>query len=207
MKKFFNNIAVLAIAGTVLFGCQADKVAPQEGRSGAPSIAGAAGDPHPMLDTLCQTSDTLWLFREDNGSSVVDKCFGAGGVPVACNPTMPLKWGGLVINEGYLASENYLDCNFWMAPGWFCEFNDWEFSPTNGFGFDQNGIPVVTVDWSHRLVNPVANKWQLRLVVDSLPAGEFDMALRVGAVKLNLLAQPLPVQQPLCGVAMQTGIR
>ncbi|MEY3442503.1 MAG: hypothetical protein RLZZ519_784, partial [Bacteroidota bacterium] len=195
MKKIFNGIAALAIAGTVLFGCQADKVAPQEGRVGGPSIAGAAGGPHPMLDTLCQTSDTLWLVREDNGSPLVDKCFGVGGVSVACNPAAQMKWGGLVINEGYLNTENYLDCNFWMAPGWFCNFNDWDFGITNSFVFDQNGIPVVGTDWSSLVVNPVANKWQLRLAMDSLPTNAFDLALRVGAVKLNLFGAVVPGSQ------------
>lgn len=192
MKRFIQSVAAVAMAGLVLVGCQSDNVVPQENKNGNPNLAGALGDPHPMLDTLCQSSDTLWLWREDNGSPVVDKCFGYGGVPVACSPTQQLKWGGLVMNEGYLNNENFIDCNFWMAPGWFCNFNNWEFGVTNSFTFDQNGIPVVTNDWSNLIVNPVANKWQLRLAVADLPTGEFDLALRVGAVKLNLFGATIP---------------
>ncbi|HEX2900938.1 MAG TPA: SprB repeat-containing protein [Bacteroidia bacterium] len=195
MKRIFQSIAAVCLAGIVMVGCQSDNVAPQEGKSGKVNISGAAGDPHPALDTICQTSDTLFLYREDNGSPTVDKCFGIGGVLVPCNTINPMRWGGLVINEGYINNENVIDCNFWMAAGWYCNFNDWEFGPVNSFGFDQNGVPLITTDWSSLIVNPVQNKWQLRMSVGNMPTPSFDLALRVGAVRLNLFGAVTPGSQ------------
>ncbi|MFN8396432.1 MAG: hypothetical protein U0176_17535 [Bacteroidia bacterium] len=190
MKRFLQSFAATVLAGLVLVSCNADKVAPNK-QNDTPKLSGAAGDPHPALDVICQTSDTIFLWREDNGSPRVDKCFGLGGVVVPCNTTQP-KWGGLVIEEGYINNENVLDCNFWMAPGWYCDFNNWQFGLANTFTFDQNGIPVVNQDWSNLIVNPVQNKWQLRLSVGNMPTPSFDLALRVGAVRLNLFGAVTP---------------
>ncbi len=192
MKRIIKSIVALALTGFVLVGCQSDNIAPQDGENGAPNLAGAANDPHPFLDSICQSSDTIWLWREDNGSPFVDKCFGMGGVPVPCNPSVQMKWGGMIMHEGYLNNENFVDCNFWMAPGWYSNFNTWESGPVNSFTFDQNGIPVVATDWSNLVVNPLASKWQLRMAVANLPQGSFDLALRVGAVKLNLFGATIP---------------
>ncbi|HEX2900939.1 MAG TPA: hypothetical protein VHS96_14555, partial [Bacteroidia bacterium] len=192
MKRIFQSIAVLCFAGIVLAGCQSENVAPQEGSSGKVSLAGAAGDPHPALDTICQSSDTLFLYREDNGSPVVDKCFGVGGVLVPCTATNPMRWGGLVVSEGYINNENVIDCNFWMAAGWYCDGNAWDVAPTNGFDFDQNGVPTITNDWTNILVNPVQNKWQLRMAAADVPEGSFDLAVRVSAVRLNLFGAVTP---------------
>jgi hypothetical protein len=190
MKRILQSIAAVLLSGIIMVSCSPENVAPKEDNSGNPSLAGATGDPHPALDTLCQESDTLWLAREDNGSVFVDKCFGFGGVPITCAPGQP-HWGGLVLREGYIANENVVDCNFWMAPGWYCDFNTWQFG-VGTFSFDQNGVPLVNNDWGSLIVNPVQNKWQLRLEVGNLPSPEFDLALRVTAVRLNLFGAVTP---------------
>jgi hypothetical protein len=184
MKRIIQSIAVIVLSGLILVGCQTDKVAPKE-NGGAPSLAGAAGDPHPALDTVCQTSDTLFMVREDNGSFVVDKCFGLGGVLIAC-PTGQMPWGYLIAREGYIGTDNVVDFDFSMAPGWYCDFNRWKFGLNNNFLFDLNGIPVIGNDWSTEIVNPVQNKWKIRIPVNTMPAPSFEIALNVSAVRLNL---------------------
>jgi len=170
----------------LLFACNPDNVAPTENGNGNPSLAGAVGDPHPVLDTICQTADTMFLVREDNGSEFIDKCYGPAG-PRPCNTTeSAMRWGYLNMLEGYLNDTGYIDCNFTMAPGWFCDQNNWEFSIASAFQFDQNGIPLVTNDWSANIVAPAANRWQLRIATTVLPDPCYAVALRVGAIKLNL---------------------
>jgi hypothetical protein len=184
MKKIKHLAAVMATLGLLIMGCAHESVNPTENQ--APALEGLAGDPHPALDTVCQETDTIFLIRQDNGSPKVDKCYGLGGVPVACPPSMALPWGHLVMREGYFDGDNYVDCNFSMAPGWYCDLNNWQFGLQNDFQFDQNGIPVIDVDWGSKVVNPSQNKWQLRLMVADLESPCFYVALRVNAVKLNL---------------------
>lgn len=185
MKAFLKFSLVLATCGVMLTGCSPEGVGPTD-NANSPSLAGAAGDPHPVLDTICQKADTMFLVREDNGSAFIDKCYGPGG-PRACNSTeSAMRWGYLEMLEGYLDGVGYIDCNFTMAPGWFCDRNNWEFGIASQFQFDQNGIPLVTNDWSSNIVAPAANRWQLRVETTVLPDPCYSVALRVGAIKLNL---------------------
>ncbi len=189
--KFFQRSTVLLLAmALMLFACSPDNIGPSEDAN-TPSLAGAAGDPHPRLDTICQIADTMFLVREDNGSAYVDKCYGLGGArPCGVNDPV-LRWGYLEMVEGYLDTIGYIDCNFTMAAGWFCDRNNWEFSIASAFQFDQNGIPLVTNDWSSNVVAPAANRWQLRIQTDVLPDPCYSVALRVGALKLNLFGAPI----------------
>ncbi|MFN8393631.1 MAG: hypothetical protein U0176_03055 [Bacteroidia bacterium] len=115
----------------------------------------------------------------------MNKCYGPAGAR-PCNTTEQVPWGYLEMYEGYYADSNFIDCNFTMAPGWYCDFNNWQFGLTNSFTFDQNGVPTIGTDWGTRLVNPAQNKWQIRLWGGDMPANDFDISLRVGGVKLNL---------------------
>lgn len=190
--KFFQRSTVLLLAmAMMLFACSPDNIGPSEGRKGEPNLAGSASDPHPVLDTVCQKADTMFLVREDDGSPVINKCYGPAG-PRACFPSEIRPWGYLEMLEGYYGDSNYIDCNFTMAPGWFCNRNDWEFSIASNFQFDQNGIPLVTSDWASSNVIPNQNRWQLRISTTILPDPCYDVALRVGANKLNLFGAVVP---------------
>jgi hypothetical protein len=189
MKKI--NLMMLAWVAMALLvvSCSPEGVSPRnDGADNPPSLAGA--EDHPALDTLCQETDTIFLIREDDGSPVVNKCYGLGGIPIPCAPNQ-MKWGDLVMREGYFQGTNYVDCDFSMAPGWYCDFNTWLFGLQSHFSFDQNGIPIVDQDWGVSVVNPAQNKWQLRLQVRDLETPCFYVALRVNAVKLNLFGFPV----------------
>lgn len=197
MKMFKKSTMLLIAMGMLLFACRPDNVAPSENDGGAPSLAGSSGDPHPKLDTVCQIADTIFLAREDDGSLLVNKCFGAPfpGGPVSqvpCNTTQIMPWGYLEMMEGYQDTNNYVDCNFTMAAGWYCDFNNWQFGISNSWSFDNNGIPIVGNDWGTSVVNPAQNKWQLRLMVAQVPEPCFQVALRINAVKLNLFGATIP---------------
>jgi hypothetical protein len=183
MKNLNRLFAVVATVGALLYGCAPDPLLPED--NGASSLSGAVGDPHPALDVVCATSDPLYLIREDDKSTVVNKCYGMGGIPTQCPPGQ-LSWGNLIMVEGYYQNINYLDCNFSLAPGWYCVFDNWKFGIASDFTFDNNGTPIVGVDWGTQIVAPEENQWQLRIPVAALPSPCFDVALRVHAVKLNL---------------------
>jgi hypothetical protein len=187
MKRIIQSIALFFLMGLVLVSCQTDKVNPNN--SGGPSIAGAAGDPHPALDTVCQTGDTMFLVNELTGSLQIDKCFGLGGVPIVCAPNQ-MNWGYMIAREGYVNNTNVVDFDFSMAPGWYCNFNRWKFGLNNDFLFDNLGRPIIGTDWSLEVVNPALNKWKVRVDVSSTPTPAFEIALNVSAVKLNLFGQP-----------------
>jgi hypothetical protein len=200
MKNLKNLIAAMAVSGLMLYSCSPENVRPSEGND-SPSLAGAEGDEHPALDTICSYSDTLFLMREDNQSLIVDKCWGRNpGCPpfgpcflpqvqVPC--TSAMSWGHLLMVEGSYAGNVYMDCEFQLAPNWFCDFNNWHFSIATAFIFDQNGVPIVATDWGAQMFNPVLNKWKIRLPMNTLPSPCFDVALRVSALKLTLQATPL----------------
>lgn len=198
MKTLYKAAAGAILSGALLFGCAPESVGPRNDND-TPGLAGAAGDPHPALDTVCQTADTMFLVREDNGSEYVDKCLKR--VPpvtgpltiVPCGTNDPVfKWGYLEMVEGYLADTNYIDCNFTLAPGWYTNRNDWQFSIASDFHFDQNGIPLVTNDWSSLVPSQSENKWQLRINANTLPDPCYAVALRVNAIKLNLFGAEFP---------------
>src|SRR5688572_11724538 len=104
MVRFnFSMAAVFVACLFVLFGCNQDNVGPKEGGI-RPDLAGGVGDPHASLDTMCQSTDTLFLVREDGGSPFINKCFGPAG-PIACPPMQP-KWGYVQMTEGYYDNTN-----------------------------------------------------------------------------------------------------
>jgi hypothetical protein len=199
--KYFKIFAAMAVTGILLYSCSPENVRPSD-RNESPSLAGAVGDEHPALDTICSYSDTLYMMREDNQSMIVDKCFqrnpgcppfGPCALPQIQIPcTAAISWGHLLMVEGSYNGTVYMDCEFQLAPGWFCDFNNWRFSIASSFVFDQNGVPIVASDWGGQLFNPVLNKWKIRLPMADLPSPCFDVALRVSALRLQLLnAQPI----------------
>jgi hypothetical protein len=187
--RFIGTTTIVLAVG--LFGCRHDNVAPQE-NTDRPILAGSLVD-HPALDTVCQTADTMYLIREDNMSAYVDKCYTPAG-PIICTPGQA-RWGYLEMVEGYLGDSNYIDCNFTMAPGWYCDFTNWEFGFGTSFQFDQNGLPIVTTDWGTLDLEDYENKWQVRVNVDVLPDPCYDVALRVAALRLNLFGAVTPGSQ------------
>jgi hypothetical protein len=189
MKTLRNLFAATITVGALLYGCNAEKIEPAD-KYDAPSLSGAVNDPHPTLDTVCSYSDPLYLIREDDRSPVVNKCFGMGGVPIPCPPGQP-SWGNLILTEGYFQNVNYVDFDFTLAPGWYSDFNNWKFGIASDFTFDNNGTPIVTVDWGTSIIAPPENRWQLRFPVSILPSPCFNVALRVNAIKLSLFGFPI----------------
>jgi hypothetical protein len=194
MKRLIQSIAIICFSGLVLVSCQSDKVSPQDKNSGNPSLSGAAGDEHPALDVVCQTTDTMFLVREDNGSLKVDKCFGFGGIPVACPPGQ-MNWGYMIGQEGYINDQNVVDFDFTMAPGWYMDLCRWKFGLENTIPFTLAGIPAIGTDWGNQIVNPTQNKVHLRIPVGNFPTPSFDIALNVTAVRLNLFGAVTPGSQ------------
>lgn len=182
--KFIRKSTMLILAmGMLLFACNPDNVAPTENGNGNPSLAGAVGDPS-WIPSVRQPIRCFLFARTMDRSSSTNATKLA---PRPCNTTeSAMRWGYLNMLEGYLNDTGYIDCNFTMAPGWFCDQNNWEFSIASAFQFDQNGIPLVTNDWSANIVAPAANRWQLRIATTVLPDPCYAVALRVGAIKLNL---------------------
>lgn len=184
MNPLRKSIAVIGLLGVLAYGCRPEAVRPaQDMDEDSPRISGAVVE-HPALDTICNYSDTLFLVREEDGSTVINKCYQLGN-PIPC-PTGQLPWGSLVMVQGYFQGSNYIDCNFTMAPGWYCDRDNWKFGAADDFDFDNNGVPIVDQDWGLQLVSPAENRWQLRIYRSTLPRPCFDVALRVNALKLNL---------------------
>jgi hypothetical protein len=186
MKTPKDLVITISILCLIASSCTHDHVAPMD-QGERRALLGDI-DPHPALDTVCQTADTMYMIREDDFSPVVNKCFNPQQHPIPCPPNQP-KWGFLEMQEGYYNDSNYIDCNFTLAPGWYCDFTTWAFGFGNSFTFDQNGIPVIANDWGVQVVNPVENKWTVRVNASTLPNACYDVALRVTAVRLNLYGQ------------------
>jgi hypothetical protein len=149
------------------------------------SLPSNPNDPHPQLDTVCQVSDTLFLIREDDLSPLVNKCYGPVG-QIPCNPNIARPWGYMIMEQGYFNGTSYLNYNFTLAPGWFANQVDWDEAIQSTFSFTQNGIPIVTNDWPDLTLAPAANRWQIRVNLETIPYPCFDLALRVNVIKLNL---------------------
>jgi hypothetical protein len=177
----------MAMAGALLYACAPEKIEPADESL---SQSGAVNAPHPTLDTVCSISDTLYLIRQDDGSPVVNKCY-AMGQPIPCPPGQP-SWGNLVMTEGYFAGVNFVDFNFVLAASWYSDFNNWKFGIASSYQFDQNGFPIVTVDWGTSIIAPPENRWELRFPVDILPSPCFFVAVRVHALKISLFGVPIP---------------
>jgi hypothetical protein len=189
MKNLRSLFIALAAMGFSLYSCSPEPVNPA-GRADneAPTLAGA--QEHPALDTVCGFSDPLYMIREDNQSRKVDKCYGLGGIPQPCAPGQP-DWGQLILTEGYYNDTNYLDVDFTLAPGWFVDFDNFQFGLESEFNYDQNGQPIIDQDWGTQIVVPSENQWKLRIRVDSLPLPCFFVAIRIHALKLSVFGLPI----------------
>ncbi|MFN8394604.1 MAG: hypothetical protein U0176_08035 [Bacteroidia bacterium] len=184
MKKRLAHLLAAALMVWGLSSCMTEDVLTEANQGNQPALAGAVGDEHPALDTLCQRVDTIWLMSED-GSFFVNKCYSPMG-PVACQPNQP-KWGFLTMQEGYLGSKGYYDCEFTMAPGWYGQLTTWKVSTTGDFSFDGNGVPVVANDWGNATTTIAQNRWKLRFPIEDMPSTGFDVIIKVKAVRLNLM--------------------
>ena len=180
----------MASVAAILFSCAPDKVSPTpEASNGEPTLAGAVGDPHPRLDPTCGDSADIYLVGED-GSKTVNRCFrGAlqGYAQFPCPGSQP-DWGKITIMNGLQT----LVANFSLAAGWYVDASNSNFSTASSFQFDNNGVPMPTNDWTGTAVNPVVNKWQLSIQMDSIGLACFDMSIRLAALKLNLYSQVVP---------------
>ena len=195
MKKVKNPIVAILAAGLLLFGCSSESVAPAEGSSTKnPNLAGAVGDPHPRLDSVCGNMFTINLVSEESGSATINKCNVPGGMG-PCTTTIP--WGSVTMYNGVNFVDNVYDngddveyfvADFSVASGWYIETGKCNFSVESAFAFT-NGIPQITQDWFNDDVNPLVNKWQMRKRMTDLPQGGFSVALNLTLVKLNLYSQ------------------
>jgi hypothetical protein len=198
MKHFTKSILVVLGVAALLFGCQPDGVKPK-GDNGN-DIAGAAGDVHPTLDTVCKYSDTVF-FRSNDGSYNINKCgyWDELPTPVACDGPQE-KWGFLQMYNGYLmgansqANSHWLDVSFSIAYGWYCDFNAWEFTIANGITIDPNtGFPSTGqgTDWNTAVNNPPRAEWKVQVLVNSLPTPCFDLACKLSLVPIDVNGLPL----------------
>ena len=178
-----------------MFGCTSDPVAPNEGGTAdKPELAGAVGDPHPRLDSVCGNMFSVNLVSEATGSATIDKCNVPGGMG-PCNTTNP--WGSVTMYNGVNFVDNVYDngddveyfvADFSCGSGWYIDAGKSNFGVSSGFTFT-NGIPEISQDWFSDDVNPVVNKWQMRKRMENLPAGGFAVALNLTVLKLNLYSQ------------------
>ncbi len=202
MKIFKKSILAVLALGLVLFGCKPDSVGPKD-TDGDTKIAGAFDDNHPTLDTVCKYADSV-LFRSvasGNGqfpaSYVVNKCVGSGGSAIVCaNPAIQPNWGSFVMYNGYerplnQAPIHWLDVDFSLAGGWFCDFSNWQFTTANNLLVDPNtGFPSVGTDWNALVLNPMRNQWKVSILINDLPLPCFDMACRMSILRVRINGSP-----------------
>jgi hypothetical protein len=190
-------LAAVGVAAT-LFGCSPDGVKPKDSKDGG--IAGAAGDVHPVLDTVCKYSNTIF-FRSDDGSFEINKCgyWEELAEPIACTEPQE-RWGSLQMYNGYIIGSSgnpnthWLDVSFTTAYGWYCDFNAWKFVISNGITIDPNtGFPEETggIDWSSAQYNPVRSEWQVQVLVNSLPQPCFDLTCKLSLVPIDVNGLPM----------------
>jgi hypothetical protein len=172
-------IATLFCLGVLLSSCQPETVKPSDGGQSAQTLNADANDPHPLPNPVCSIFDTIPLISED-GSRYVNYCGSVGTTPIPC-PSVTPEWGSIQLLNG----DDLMICNFSMALGWFIDISRSSLSTASSFQFDQNGIPIITNDWLPVNVNPIVNKWQLTLQLDSLPRPCFNMGLNLTVVKLR----------------------
>jgi hypothetical protein len=193
MKLFKKSTLVALGLGALLFGCRPDGVSPTTGDDKSASLGGAFDDTHVTLDTVCKYSDSVF-FRSSDGSYVVNKCVGAGGIAIPCT-TPQMKWGHFVMYNGYeytaTDSIHWLDIDFALASGFVCDFNNWLFTTSNSLQVDPNtGVPSVGTDWSSSVINPSRNEWKVAILVNDLPQPCFDIACRMSVVRLRINGSP-----------------
>lgn len=178
----------MATLAAVMFSCAPDKVAPSTEQNQQPEFAGAVGDPHPRLDPTCGDSADIYLVSED-GNRTVNRCFRGplqGYAQFPCPPGQQ-DWGKVTIMNGLQT----LVANFSLAPGWYVDQSNSEFSTASSFQFN-NGIPVPSNDWTSQNINPVENKWQMSVQMDSIGLACFDIAIRLTILKLNIYSAVVP---------------
>jgi hypothetical protein len=200
MKRFKNVILWGLMLGAVLVGCRPDQVGPTGGqKDGGNSIEGAAAEQHPILDTICKLNDTIF-FRDTTGNWFVNKCgWDTAQVldpfPSPCDGPQE-KWGYYVMYNGYrylpTDTTDFLDVDFTLPYGWFCDLNSWLFSTAGSILIDPNtGLPQAGTDWSHVVYNPMRQQWKVRLPVASLPVPCFDVSAKMRMAPVDVNGDPL----------------
>ncbi len=203
MKVSTKSIVAVLALGLALFGCRPDKVDPQGQRQGQ-QIEGAFDDTHPTLDTICKLQDSIRFRSSGDNSYNVNNCddgdwFNPQIIP--CDTSLPpVPWGSFVMYNGYQYVTNptpdtihWLDVDFSLSPGIFCDFNNWLFTTDGSIGIDPNtGTPTTGTDWSSEVLNPLRNQWKIAIRISDLPYPCFDMAVRLSAVRLSFFAQEIP---------------
>jgi hypothetical protein len=194
MKFIKKNLFTALTAGLILAGCASDGIKPQDGQNSSPELAGGLSDPHPALDSVCGPIYTAKLMSESGFSLTVNKCNAPGGV-TACTTTIP--WGTIdmyngldfangVYNDG--DDIGYFVANFSIASSWYLDLTKFHFSVGNDVTF-VGDVPEIQSDWTTTDVNPLVNKFQLRVPMSSMPTGGFDVYINATVVKLNLFSQ------------------
>ena len=74
------------------------------------------------------------------------------------------------------APVHWLDVDFSLAGGFFCDFSNWQFTTSNNLPVDPNtGFPSVGTDWNSLVINPMRNQWKVSILISNLPLPCFDM--------------------------------
>jgi hypothetical protein len=197
MKRFTYFVLAVTAMAVMLTSCRPDNVGPKDDRGGS-GIAGAAGDIHPTLDTICKASDYVY-FRSMDGSWEVNKCGWENGdsAPSPCPPGQE-PWGSLYLYNGYLTPQNgpvshWLDVSFSLAYGWYVDNTQWEFFIADSLLIDPNtNLPAtVNVDWDTRsFLNDARSEWKVQVLVSSLPQPCFDLGARMSISTIDVNGVP-----------------
>lgn len=189
MKNLCKLTIVALAMSALVFGCQPEGVGPEGRGQAGPTIKAAEGeDPHPALDPVCGEARTYILVSED-GSELVNRCFGPteqGSPIIACSSPQP-AWGTVTAMNGLTDFIANVD----LAEGWVGQAEYVRTAPSDAYTFATNGFPIVTNDWTLRVINPIVGKWQVARSLTTT-GSNFGLGIKLTVAKLTLAGDVIP---------------
>jgi hypothetical protein len=200
MKRYKNLLLVALVLGLAMLSCRPENVGPRD--FGGRAIAGAAGEEHRILDTICKYSSVI-PFRSNDGSYRINKCYAAFSVdsfpvPVPCRPgEVQPYWGSMQMFNGYTVyqgdTSHFLEVSFALEYGWYCDIRNWLFQVSNGIVIDPNtGFPgSQNGDWQFLDYFEMPGEWKIQVPVDSLFKPCFDLAVKLSVAAADINGAPI----------------
>jgi hypothetical protein len=197
MRTVRNSFWATLALTVGLFGCQSESVAPGAGGADGKNVAGAMGDIHPAMDSVCHWSDTIY-FQGADGSLTINKCGWEDELPapIAC-ATPQERWGYMRISNGYAFDNGglteWVGVEFALPYGWYCQTNSWKFAAVGGIAIDQNtGKPTAGNDWSVVQYAAVRGEWKIALPMAQMPnQNAFELACKLLVSPIDINGAPL----------------